>query len=126
MTIKDIFRWIGLVILALLITAEVISASIIAQTLFSGNLGKVIVGIMLFAYVLFFSFASSLMAFWISFWNFPRWADILLLILISAGCLGSLVLVPLIVNAGMKGIFLATPFLLYSGSIFRLTGRIRL
>ncbi len=120
MAIKDIFRWLGLALLVFLIAAEIISVSIVAQTLFSGDLGRVIVGIMLFAYVLFFSFTSSLMSAWVSFWNLPKWVDILLVILIFCGFLASLILVPLIVNAGWKGIFLAVPIVLYVGSVYRL------
>ncbi|GEM_PF-4549159 len=116
----NILRWAGLIFLCALIIGEVISVSIVAQTLFSGNFGKVIVGIMLIAYVLFFSFTSSLMAFWVSFWDLAKKVKILILIMILFGFSGSLALIPLAVNAKESGIFLIIPLLLYSAAFYRL------
>lgn len=117
---KNILKSIGVVILAFLLVGTVFSASLIAQTLFSGDLGRVIVGVAFFAYVLFFGFSSSLMALWVSYWILPRWTLILLAILILCGFISSLMLIPLAMNAGMRGIFPAVPPALYFIVIFRL------
>ncbi len=120
MMVKDISRWVGLLFLALLILAEIISVSIVARTLFSGNLGKVIVGIVLIAYVLFFSYASSLMAFWASYWDFTRRVKVFIIVAVICGFLASLALVPFVIGAGKGGIFFTIPILLYVNSIYLL------
>lgn len=120
MTAKDIFRWLGVVFLVLLIIAEIVTVSMVAQTLFSGNLGKVIVGIVLIAYILFFSYASSLMAFWVSYWDLVRRVKIFVIIAVICGFLASLALVPFVIGARLGGIFFAIPILFYGASIYRL------
>ena len=119
MTAKDIFRWIGVISLLFLLIGTFISALIIISTLFSGNLGKVVVGIIFFAYVLFFSYSASLLAFWASYWDIPRWVNSMLIISVSCGFLASLVLIPLAINADSAKIFLSIPPILFAVSIYR-------